>query len=75
MRILPDAEIDIPAGAKAVYIGTFVIEHDGNFSRKVTVKDEYKAALKALKKQNIPGIGPKDVKKKLAKVVRQYEDF
>ena len=74
VRILPDVEIQVPEGAKAVYVGTFVVEHDGKYSRKVTVKDEFDKALKALIAKKIPGITDRNVTKKLGRVVRQYEN-
>jgi len=66
-----DVQIEIPAGAKAVYIGTLVYEHDGKYSKNVRVKDDFEQAKKALDKKNIPGIKSSDLKKELAKVIRQ----
>ncbi|MEN8135757.1 MAG: hypothetical protein ABFS18_09530 [Thermodesulfobacteriota bacterium] len=66
-----DVKVEVPAGAKAVYIGTLVYEHDGKYSKKVKVKDEFKKAQRALEKKKIPGIRGKDLKKNLAKVIRQ----
>jgi len=66
-----DLKIDIPANAKAVYIGTIRYNHNGVESRKVKVVDNYKAAMNDLKKMDL-GISSKDVVKRLAMVVRQY---
>lgn len=74
-----DVRIEVPRNAKAVYVGTVSYRHDmkntkpnkfGYPSKKVVVRDEYKAAMADLAAMNIPGIGPADVVKKLAVVVR-----
>ncbi len=74
-----DVKIVVPANAKAVYIGTVSYRHDlkntrpnkfGYPSKRVVVKDESKAAMADLAAMKIPGIGPRDVVKKLAVVVR-----
>ena len=66
-----DVKVEIPADAKAVYIGNLIYNHDGKYSTKVRVKDDYKKARRALEKQKIPGIKGKDLKKKLARVIKQ----
>lgn len=74
-----DVKIDVPADAKAVYIGTIVYQHDfkntkknryGYPSKRVLVRDEYDAAMAELAGMKIPGITPKDVVKRLAVVIR-----
>lgn len=64
-----DVTFTIPAGAKAVYIGTLVYQHDGRYSTNVSVRDDFENAKRALEKQKIPGIRSADLKKVLAKVV------
>jgi hypothetical protein len=71
LTLYGDLKIDIPATAKAVYIGTLRYDHNGVESKKVTVVDDYKKAMKELDKMNL-GVSSKDVVKSLAKVVRQY---
>lgn len=66
-----DVKFTIPAGAKAVYIGTLVYDHNGRYSTRVRIKDDYKNAKRALEKQKIPGIRGKDLKKRLARVIRK----
>ncbi len=76
-----DVKIDVPAKAKAVYIGTIEYRHDlkntkpnkfGYPSKKVVVKDEYQQAMADLAAMKIPGVSSKNVVKKLAKVVRDH---
>lgn len=80
LMLYGDVKIAVPENAKAVYIGTVSYRHDlknavrnkfGYPSKKVVVKDEYKAAMADLAAMKIPGIGPGDVVKKLAVVVRE----
>lgn len=75
-----DLKITIPAKAKAVYIGTIVYRHDiqhtppneyGYYTKRVSVRDDYGAAMNDLAARKIPGIKPKDVVKKLAVVIRE----
>lgn len=70
LRLYGDLKLDIPADAKAVYIGTLRYEHDGAKSTKVTVVDDYKKTMAELNKMEL-GISSKDVKKRLAKVIRE----
>jgi len=66
-----DVKVTIPAGVKAVYIGNLVYEHNGRYGKSMRVKDDYNSAKNALAKQKIPGIKSKDLKKKLASVVKK----
>ena len=70
LYLVRDLKIEIPAKAKAVYIGTIVFKHDGAKATGVQVRDDFKQAVTELTAKNIPGIKPKDVVKKLAQVVR-----
>lgn len=71
LTLYGDLKLDIPATAKAVYIGTLRYEHNGVESRKVSVVDDYKKTMKELSKMKL-GISSKDVVKRLARVVREH---
>ena len=68
LKLYKNIKLNIPKKAKAVYIGTIVYKHDGERIRSVTVRDEYRKALRDLAKMKIPGLRSRDVVKKLAKV-------
>jgi len=60
-----DVEIVLPQGARAVYAGTITWHYA---KHKITVKDDFKAAMRELDKAGIPGLSSKQVVKKLARV-------
>ena len=68
LKLYKNIKLTIPKKAKAVYIGTIIYKHDGERIRSVTVRDEYKKALRDLAKMKIPSLRSRDVVKKLAKV-------
>ncbi|ALC16744.1 hypothetical protein DSOUD_1975 [Desulfuromonas soudanensis] len=70
LHLWGDLKLEIPAGAKAVYIGTLRYSHNGVESQKVSVVDDYKKAMVELNKMNLE-ITSKDVVKRLAQVVRE----
>lgn len=61
-----NVKLDIPANAKAVYIGTILYKHDGKRMLSVSVQDEYGQMLRDLPSMKIPGLKSGDVVKKLA---------
>jgi hypothetical protein len=67
--LFADIKITVPAGAKAVYIGTLDYSNDGTNATAVRVKDEYAAAMRQLAAMKIPGLTPRNVVKSLAVVV------
>lgn len=69
LTLYGDLKLNIPANAKAVYIGTLQYDHDGVESKKVRVVDNFKNVMKELDEMKF-GISSKDVVKRLAKVVR-----
>lgn len=67
LTLAGDVQLDIPAGARAVYIGTIVYyRHDGKRTTGVQVRDEYAAAMRDLAARRLSGLTPKDVVKRLA---------
>ncbi|HAR45291.1 MAG: hypothetical protein A2X56_06440 [Nitrospirae bacterium GWC2_57_13] len=66
LKFYRNLKLDIPANAKAVYIGTILYKHDGKRMLSVTVQDEYGQMLKDLPRMNIPGLKSGDVVKRLA---------
>lgn len=70
LYLVRDLKLDIPEKAKAVYIGTIVFRHDGQYATGVRVRDDFKQAAKELAAKKIAGITSKDVVKKLAQVVK-----
>lgn len=71
LYLIKDVKIDIPPGAKAIYIGTLVYRHDGSRALNVKVRDDFKRAVQALTEEHIPGVTGRDLVKKLAQVVNQ----
>lgn len=69
LKLYKNIKLNIPKKAKAVYIGAIVYRHDGERLRSVTVRDEYRKALRDFSKMKIPGLRSRDVVKKLAKVM------
>jgi hypothetical protein len=61
-----DIKLTVPAGAKAVYIGTIVYKHDGYNTTAVVVRDEYAEAMQQLGAMKLTSVRPKDVVKSLA---------
>jgi hypothetical protein len=74
LRMLRNIKITIPAKARAVYIGTITYKHNGEKATEVTVRDEQEEAMQALSKMHFRSLGPKDVVKKLAVVLKEQED-
>ncbi len=68
LKLYRNIKLDIPANARAVYIGTIIYKHAGKRAVSVTVHDEYDQALLDLSRMKIPGIKSSDVVKKIAAV-------
>lgn len=66
VTIVKDIKLDIPANAKAVYIGTIVFKHNGNEVTRVYVRNQYQSAMRELRRLNLSGVSTRNVVKKLA---------
>jgi hypothetical protein len=71
LNLTGDLKIVVPAGVKAVYIGTIVYSQDGNKATGVQVRDEYAQAMAEMARQGVPGVRPQDVVMRLVQVVKQ----
>lgn len=70
LYLIKDVKVDLPANAKAVYIGTLVFRHDGKQATGVQVRDDFNQAAKDLSARHIPGLTAKEMVRKLAQVVK-----
>lgn len=70
LNLFKNIKITVPANAKVVYIGTIIYKHDGKRLRAARVRNEYGKARRELATMNIPGVRSRDMKKRLAKVVK-----
>jgi len=74
LRMLRNIKVTIPANARAVYIGTITYKHNDEKVTEVTVRDEQEEAMQALAKMHFRGLGPQNVVKKLAVVLKESKD-
>lgn len=70
LYLVRDLKLDIPEKAKAVYIGTIVFKHDGQYATGVRVRDDFKQVAKEIAAKKITGITSQNLVKKLAQVVK-----
>lgn len=56
----------VPAGAKAVHIGTLVFTRDGRHVTGLRVRDDFAAAMRDVAGLGVAGLSPRDVVKTLA---------
>lgn len=69
IEIIGDVELNVPDGASAVYVGTIVYRHDGERTTGVSVRDDFRTALRDLDALGIPGINSSNVMKRLARAM------
>ena len=64
-----ELKIIVPQDAKAVYLGTLILEHDGQYVKRIRVVDDFDTVRAKLTAADIPGVKPAEVRKSLAVVL------
>lgn len=63
-------KIEVPASAKAVYIGTIQYKRNGKKALSVSVRDDYEQAMREFSTMKVPGVKPGDVVKRIAVLMK-----
>lgn len=63
-------KIEVPANAKAVYIGTIQYKWNGKKALSVSIRDDYEQAMREFSSMKVPGVKPGDVVRKIAVLMK-----
>jgi hypothetical protein len=63
-------KLEIPARAKAVYIGTIQYKRNGKKALSVSVRDDYEQAMREFAAMKVPGVKPGDVVKRIGVLMK-----
>ena len=63
-------KLEVPARAKAVYIGTIHYKRNGKKAVSVSVRDDYEQAMQEFARMKVPGVKPGDVVKRIAVLMK-----